>query len=618
MWRLSTFKMKKDIVLLSIGAVLFVSALFVPESMNILRFCLFLAAFVFSGFRVIRSALKGIAKGNFFNENTLMVIAAIGAFCIKEYPEAVFVVLFYRVGEMFEDYAVKKSRKSVSEVMNICPEYANLLSDGKITQVDPDDVEIGDIIVIGAGERVPLDGVVINGKSFVDTSALTGESVPREIGENDEILSGCINKDGTLTVRVTKTFDDSTVSRILELVETASAKKSASEKFITRFAKYYTPVVLVCALLLAVIPPLLIEDASFSDFVYRALSFLVVSCPCALVISVPLAFFGGIGGAAKKGILIKGGTYLEALSKAQNVVFDKTGTLTKGVFRVQKINAVGMSEDELLETAVYAENVSSHPVAVSLRDAYGKEINAERITASEEIAGHGVKAVVDGRTVLAGNFRLMEKMNIDCEKSSGGTVIYVAVDNVFTGSIIISDEIKSDAFSAIPKLKKAGIRRTFMLTGDTQTVAVETAGKLGIDEVFSSLLPHQKVEKLEEIMAHTQGKTVYAGDGINDAPVLARSDVGVAMGALGSDAAIEAADIVIMTDEVGKIADAVKLSKKTMNIAKQNIIFSVAIKVGILILCSLNIVGMGVAVFGDVGVMVLAVLNSFRALKEDK
>lgn len=618
MWRLSTFKMKKDIVLLSIGAVLFVSALFVPESMNILRFCLFLASFILSGFRVIRSAVKGITKGNFFNENTLMVIAAIGAFCIKEYPEAVFVVLFYRVGEMFENYAVKKSRKSISEVMNICPEYANLLSDGKLTKVDPDDVEIGDIIVVGAGERVPLDGVVINGKSFVDTSALTGESVPREVGENDEILSGCINRDGTLTVKVTKIFDDSTVSRILELVETASAKKSSSEKFITRFAKYYTPIVLVCALLLAVIPPLLIEDATFSDFVYRALSFLVVSCPCALVISVPLAFFGGIGGAAKKGILIKGGTYLEALAKAQNVVFDKTGTLTKGVFRVQKINAVGMSEDELLETAVYAENVSSHPVAVSLRDAYGEEINAERITSSEEIAGHGVKAVVDGRTVLAGNSRLMEKMNIAYEKSSGGTVIYVAVDNVFTGSIIISDEIKSDAFSAIPKLKKSGIRRTFMLTGDTQTVAVETAEKLGIDEVFSSLLPHQKVEKLEEIMAHTQGKTVYAGDGINDAPVLARSDVGVAMGALGSDAAIEAADIVIMTDEVGKIADAVKLSKKTMNIAKQNIIFSVAIKVGILILCSLNIVGMGVAVFGDVGVMVLAVLNSFRALKEDK
>ena len=618
MWRLSTFKMKKDIVLLSIGAVLFVSALFVPESMNILRFCLFLAAFVLSGFKVIRSSVKGIAKGNFFNENTLMVIAAIGAFCIKEYPEAVFVVLFFRVGEMFEDYAVKKSRKSVSEVMSICPEYANLLTDGKITKVDPDDAEIGDIIVIGAGERVPLDGVVINGKSFVDTSALTGESVPREVGESDTVLSGCINQKGTITVKVTKSFDDSTVSRILELVETAAAKKSSSERFITRFAKYYTPVVLVCAVILAVLPPLLIDGATFSDFVYRALSFLVVSCPCALVISVPLAFFGGIGGAAKKGILIKGGTYLESLAKAQNVVFDKTGTLTKGVFRVQKINSVGMSEDELLETAVYAENVSSHPVAVSLRDAYGKQIDAERITSSEEIAGHGVKAVVDGKTVIAGNFRLMEKMNIAYEKSAGGTVIYVAVDNIFRGSIIISDEIKSDAFSAIPKLKKSGIRRTFMLTGDTQTAAAETAEKLGIDEVFSSLLPHQKVEKLEEIMAHTQGKTVYAGDGINDAPVLARSDVGVAMGALGSDAAIEAADIVIMTDEVGKIADALKLSKKTMNIAKQNIIFSVAIKVGILVLCSLNIVGMSVAVFGDVGVMVLAVLNSFRALKEDK
>jgi len=616
MLRLSIFKMKKDLVLLIAGAVLFISALFVPESMNILRFCLFLSAFVSSGLKVIVSAVKGMAKGNIFNENTLMVVAAIGAFCIKEYPEAVFVVLFYRVGEMFEDYAVKKSRKSISEVMNICPDYANLLTDGKLTKVDPDEVEIGDIIVVGAGERVPLDGVVINGKSFLDTSALTGESVPREVHENDEILSGCINREGTLTVKVTKTFDDSTVSRILELVETASAKKSTSEKFITRFAKYYTPVVLVCALLLAVLPPLLIEGASFSDFIYRALSFLVVSCPCALVISVPLAFFGGIGGAAKKGILIKGGTYLEMLSKAENVVFDKTGTLTKGVFNVQEIRAVGISSDELLETAVYAENVSSHPVAQSLRDAYGKEIDAKKITSSEEIAGYGVKAVIDGKNVLAGNGKLMEKMNIPYEKANGGTAIYVAVDNVFRGSIIISDEIKSDALSAMPKLKKTGIRKTFMLTGDTKTAATLTAEKLGIDEVYSELLPDEKVEKLEEIMKDSSGKTVYVGDGINDAPVLARADTGIAMGALGSDAAIEAADIVIMTDEVGKIADAVKLSKKTMNIAKQNIVFSVAIKVGILILCSLNIVGMGVAVFGDVGVMVLAVLNSFRALKE--
>lgn len=618
MLRLSIFNMKKDFVLLIAGVVLFVSALFVPESMNILRFCLFLAAFIASGLKVIVSAVKGIAKGNIFNENTLMVVAAIGAFCIKEYPEAVFVVLFYRVGEMFEDYAVRKSRKSISEVMNICPDYANLLSDGKVTKVDPDDVEIGDIIVVGAGERVPLDGVVVSGKSFVDTSALTGESVPREVHENDEILSGCINKEGTLTVKVTKIFDDSTVSRILELVETASAKKSTSEKFITRFAKYYTPVVLVCALLLAVLPPVLIEGASFSNFIYRALSFLVVSCPCALVISVPLAFFGGIGGAAKKGILIKGGTYLEMLSKAENIVFDKTGTLTKGVFKVQEIRAEGISSDELLETAVHAENVSSHPVAQSFRDAYGKDIDTEKITSSEEIAGYGVKAVIDGKTVLAGNGKLMESKNIAYEKAEGGTTVYVAVDNVFRGSIIISDEIKNDALSVMPKLKKTGIRKTFMLTGDTKTAATLTAEKLGIDEVYSELLPDEKVEKLEEIMEKTSGKTLYVGDGINDAPVLARADAGIAMGALGSDAAIEAADIVIMTDEVGKIADAVKLSKKTMNIAKQNIVFSVTIKVGILILCSLNIVGMGVAVFGDVGVMVLAVLNSFRALKEEK
>lgn len=607
---------KKDWAFLSVGAVLFLAALFIPEEMNILRFTLFLLAFIASGAKVIVNAFKGIVKGNVFNENTLMVVAAIGAFCIKEYPEAVFVVLFYRVGEMFENYAVKKSRKSISEVMNICPDYANLLTDGKTEKVDPDDVEIGDVIVIGAGERVPLDGVVINGKSFVDTSALTGESVPREVKENDEILSGCINREGTLTVKVTKSFDDSTVSRILELVETASARKSTSEKFITRFAKYYTPVVLMCALLLAVLPPILIESATFSDFVYRALSFLVVSCPCALVISVPLAFFGGIGGAAKKGILIKGGTYLEMLSKAENVVFDKTGTLTKGVFAVQEVNAVDMSEDELLEIAVYAENVSSHPIAQSLRDAFGKEFDIKKITSSEEIAGQGVKAVIDGKTVLAGNGKLMESMNIPYKKAVGGTAVYVAVDNIFRGSIIISDEIKSDALSVVKTLKKVGIRKTFMLTGDMKTAADMTAEKLGIDKVYSELLPDEKVKKLEEIMKNSSGKTVYVGDGINDAPVLARADTGIAMGALGSDAAIEAADIVIMTDEVGKIANAVKLSKKTMNIAKQNIIFSVAIKIGILILCSLNIVGMSVAVFGDVGVMVLAVLNSFRSLKE--
>ena len=608
--------MKKDIVFLVSGAVFFAAALFIPEEMNILRFCLFLAAFLLSGLKVIRSAIKGISKGNIFNENTLMVVAAIGAFCIKEYPEAVFVVLFYRVGEMFEDYAVKKSRKSISDVMNICPEYANLLTDGVLTKVDPDDVEIGDIIVVGAGEKVPLDGVVISGRSFVDTSALTGESVPREVKENDEILSGCINKQVALTIKVTKSFDDSTVSRILELVETASAKKSTSEKFITKFAKYYTPVVLVCALLLAVLPPLIIESASFSDYIYRALSFLVVSCPCALVISVPLAFFGGIGGASKKGILIKGGTYLEMLSKAENVVFDKTGTLTKGTFSVREINAVGIEKDDLLRLAAFAENISSHPIAQSLRDAYRKDIDTESISFSEEISGYGVRAVIDGKTVLAGNSRLMEKNDVVYEKASGGTVVYVAVDNVFKGSIIISDEIKSDALSVDKTLKKAGIRKTFMLTGDVKETAEITAEKLGIDSVYSELLPDGKVSVLEKIMKKSSGKTVYVGDGINDAPVLALSDVGIAMGALGSDAAIEAADVVIMTDEVSKIADAVKLSKKTINIAKQNIIFSIIIKVAILILCSFNIVGMGVAVFGDVGVMVLAVLNSFRALKE--
>ena len=498
--------MKKDIVFLVSGAVFFAAALFIPEEMNILRFCLFLAAFLLSGLKVIRSAIKGISKGNIFNENTLMVVAAIGAFCIKEYPEAVFVVLFYRVGEMFEDYAVKKSRKSISDVMNICPEYANLLTDGVLTKVDPDDVEIGDIIVVGAGEKVPLDGVVISGRSFVDTSALTGESVPREVKENDEILSGCINKQVALTIKVTKTFDDSTVSRILELVETASAKKSTSEKFITKFAKYYTPVVLVCALLLAVLPPLIIESASFSDYIYRALSFLVVSCPCALVISVPLAFFGGIGGASKKGILIKGGTYLEMLSKAENVVFDKTGTLTKGTFSVREINAVGIEKDDLLRLAAFAENISSHPIAQSLRDAYRKDIDTESISFSEEISGYGVRAVIDGKTVLAGNSRLMEKNDVVYEKASGGTVVYVAVDNVFKGSIIISDEIKSDALSVDKTLKKAGIRKTFMLTGDVKETAEITAEKLGIDSVYSELLPDGKVSVLEKIMKKSSGK----------------------------------------------------------------------------------------------------------------
>lgn len=610
--------MKKDTILLVVGAVVFAASLFIPEEAVLVRFSAFLIAFVLCGMKVIVSAVKGIIKGNIFNENTLMVVAAVGAFCIKEYPEAVFVVLFYRVGEMFEDYAVRKSRKSISEVMNICPDSANLLVDGKVETVDPDDVEIGDMIVVGAGERVALDGIVVSGSSFLDTSALTGEAVPREVREGDEILSGCINKNATLTVKVTKDFDDSTVSRILELVETASARKSSSEKFITKFAKYYTPVVLVCALVLAVVPPLVIEGATFSDYIYRALSFLVVSCPCALVISVPLAFFGGIGGAAKKGILVKGGNYLEVLSKAENIVFDKTGTLTKGVFRVQEINAVDISKDELIRLTAYAENVSSHPMAKSVREAFDGEIDRDRISMSEEIAGFGVKAVVDGRTVLAGNGKLMESENIDYIKTEGTAVIYVAVDKKFCGSIIIADEIKQDAKAGIAGLKKAGISQTFMLTGDVKATAEGIAGDLGIDRVSAELLPDDKVNELEKIMKTAKGRTVYVGDGINDAPVLARADTGIAMGALGSDAAVEAADIVIMTDEISKIGTAVKIARKTMSIAKQNIVFSLLIKIGILVLCSFNIVGMGVAVFGDVGVMVLAVLNSFRALKEEK
>lgn len=607
--------MKKELLPLGIGAALFAAALLLPHTLTLPRFALFLLAFLFSGVEVIVNAGKSIAKGSIFNENTLMLIAAIGAFVIGEYPEAVFVVLFYRVGELFEDYAVERSRKSISDVMNICPDYANVLADGTLRKVDPDEVSIGDVIVVAAGERVPLDGTVIRGSSFVDTSALTGESVPRAVREGDDILSGCINQSAVLHIRVNKSFDDSTVSRILELVETAGARKSSPEKFITRFARYYTPAVLVCAALLAVVPPLLLPDAAFGDYLYRALSFLVVSCPCALVISVPLAFFGGIGGAARQGILIKGGNYLEALAQARQVVFDKTGTLTVGSFTVQQILPADMDKETLLELAAYAEHASAHPIAQSIRSAYGRQLDMARITASRELPGHGVETVVDGKTVAAGNARLMAALNITCPAACGGTAVYVAADNHFAGTIVIADRLKPDARQGITALKRAGIRTTTLLTGDRQAAAQQVAGALGIDAVKSELLPGDKVAQLEQIMAAGTGRTVYVGDGINDAPVLARADVGIAMGALGADAAIEAADIVIMTDEVSKVETALTLARRTMAIARQNIIFSVAIKLIILLLCSLNIVGMGVAVFGDVGVMVLAVLNSFRAMK---
>lgn len=606
--------MKRNITEIIIGSVFLVFGLILPENLYIVKLIVFACSFIISGYNIVKNSFKSIFKGNIFNENTLMFIASVGAFIIGEYAEAVFVVIFYRIGEAFENYAVKKSRKSIKDVMNICPEYANLIKDGKAVQVDPDEISVGDIISVGAGEKIPLDGIVLSGSSFVDTSSLTGESVPQKVCEGDTILSGCINSDSLLTVKVTKCFEDSTVSRILDLVETASARKSTSEKFITKFAKYYTPAVLTAALLLAILPPLFIESATFSDYIYRALSFLVVSCPCALVISVPLSFFGGIGGAAKHGILIKGGNYLEALSKADTAVFDKTGTLTKAVFTVKDIISREYSSAQLLELTALAENVSSHPIAQAIKNAYGMEIDVSRVSQSAEIAGYGISAEVDGKTVLAGNSKLMDKYAIDYNYAEGGTVIYVAVDNSFKGSIIISDEIKEDAKDLVSALKRSGIIKTYMLTGDNEKNAHSVASATGIDTAYSQLLPDEKVAKLEEIMSSSKGKTIYVGDGINDAPVLARADVGIAMGALGSDAAIEAADIVIMTDEPSKLVSAIHTAKSTMNIAKQNIVFSVAIKLIILALCSLNIVGIGVAVFGDVGVMVLAVLNSFRAL----
>lgn len=608
--------MKKEITLLGISAIVLIFAIILPESLSIIRLILYIIAFLLCGFRVLTNAFKGIIKGNIFNENTLMAVAAVGAFLIKEYPEAVFVMLFYRVGELFENYAVKKSRKSIKEVMNICPDYANLLKDGKAEKVDPEDIQIGDIILVAAGEKIPLDGIIVSGESFIDTKALTGESVPRRVCENDTVLSGCVNCDGVLTIQVTKIFEDSTVSKILELVENASAKKSTSEKFITKFAKYYTPCVLVAALFLAVIPPLIIKNATFSDYIYRALSFLVVSCPCALVISVPLSFFGGIGGSAKQGILIKGGSYLETLSKSDTVVFDKTGTLTEGVFEVNRITPYNCTKDELLRFAAYAENISSHPIAKSILAAYNKDIDTSLISQAKEIAGHGVSAVIDGKNVLAGNTKLMRMHNIDFTQTDGGTVVYIAIENCFKGSIIISDKIKADAKNLVAELKNSGVEKTVMLTGDIKSAAEKTAKELNIDNFYSDLLPCDKVNILEHIMSQSKQKTIYVGDGINDAPVLARADAGIAMGALGSDAAIEAADIVIMTDEPSKIITAIKTAKRTMNIAKQNIVFSITIKLIILVLCSLDIVGMSLAVFGDVGVMVLAVLNSFRALKE--
>lgn len=609
--------MKKRLRRIILGGILFSLAMIFHIENEWLRLAAFLVSYIIVGGDVVYKAVRNIFRGNVFDENFLMSIASIGAFFVGEFPEGVAVMLFYQVGELFQDYAVNQSRKSITDLMDIRPDYANVKRGEELVTMDPDEVQIGDIIVIKAGEKVPLDGIVLEGNSMVDTTALTGESVPREVYTGSNILSGCININGLITAKVTKEYSESTVSKILDLVENASSKKSKSEQFITKFARYYTPIVVIIAAILAIVPPLVIEGATFSDWIYRALSFLVVSCPCALVISIPLSFFGGIGGASKKGILVKGSNYLEALANTEIVVFDKTGTLTKGVFNVQEVHPVGITKEELLEFAVYTESYSNHPISSSLKRFYGKEINNERISSVEEIAGHGIIANVDGKVVLAGNVKLMDKRNIPYSKEElGGTVVHVAVDDVYAGYILIADEIKDDAVDAIRELKLSNIKQTVMLTGDSKNVGEKVAKELGIDKVYTELLPGDKVDKLEELMKEksASGKLCFVGDGINDAPVLARADIGIAMGGLGSDAAIEAADIVIMTDEPSKIATAIKISKKTKIIANQNIVFAIGIKVLILALSAFGYASMWAAVFADVGVAVIAILNAFRAL----
>lgn len=599
------------------GSIFFILAIISGSYNEIAELVLFSVSYVIVGGEIVVKAVRNISRGQVFDENFLMSVATIGAFAIGEYPEGVAVMLFYMVGETFQSYAVDKSRKSIASLMDIRPDYANVKQGDELVRTDPDEVKIGDLIVIKAGEKVPLDGKVIEGSTMLDTSALTGESLPREVNAGSEVLSGCININGVITVEVSKEFEESTVSKILDLVENASSKKSNSEQFITKFARYYTPVVVIIAVLLAVIPPLVVEGATFADWIYRALAFLVVSCPCALVVSIPLSFFGGIGGASKRGVLVKGGNYLEALAKTAVVVFDKTGTLTKGVFNVQQIQAQGISEQELLELSAYAESYSNHPISMSLKHAFGQDIDNSRISDVEEISGHGVIAVVDGRKVTAGNHRLMEKLGVPYYKGELiGTVIHVAVDNAYAGYIVIADEMKEDAARAIKELKASGIRQTVMLTGDTQSVGQKAGKDLGIDQIYTELLPGDKVDKLETLLAQKPEKTnlAFVGDGINDAPVLARADIGIAMGSLGSDAAIEAADVVIMTDEPSKIVTAIKISQKTLKIANQNIIFSLAVKAAVLILSAAGLATLWEAVFADVGVTIIAILNSFRAL----
>ena len=609
--------MTKRLWRIIIGAAVLATAVLLSLNNEWLQIALFIISYIIVGGDVVKRAVKNIFKGQVFDENFLMSIATIGAFFIGEYPEGVAVMLFYQVGELFQSYAVGKSRKSIASLMDIRPDYANVKKGDELVKVDPDEVQIGDIIVIKAGEKIPLDGKVIEGSSMIDTSALTGESVPREVEVGSDILSGCININGVITAEVTKEFGESTVSKILDLVENASSKKSNSEQFITKFARYYTPVVGIIAVFLAIIPPLVIDGATFSDWIYGALAFLVVSCPCALVISIPLSFFGGIGGASKKGVLVKGSNYLEALAETEIVVFDKTGTLTKGVFNVQEIHPEGVSKEEILELTAHAESYSNHPISLSLKRAYSKEIDNGRISDVEEISGHGVIATVDGKKVMAGNIKLMKMMDIPYFKGELiGTIVHVAVNNKYIGYIVIADEVKEDSAQAIKELKAANIKQTVMLTGDNKSIGSKVAKELGLDKVYAELLPADKVEKLEELFSQKskKGKLAFVGDGINDAPVLARADIGIAMGGLGSDAAIEASDVVIMTDEPSKIATTMKISKKTLKIAHQNIVFAIGIKIIVLILSAFGITTMWAAIFADVGVTIIAVLNAFRAL----
>ena len=622
-----TKKQKKMLVRILITAVMLIALKFIPIT-GVPQLIAYLAAYLVIGYDILRKAGKGILNGRAFDENFLMALATLGAFFLAiwtksgDYVEGIAVMLFYQIGELFQSYAVGKSRKNISALMDIRPDYANIEADGQLKQVDPDEVTVGSIIVVQPGEKVPLDGVVVEGSASLNTSALTGESLPRDVKAGDEIISGCIDMSGVLKIRTTKAFGESTVSKILDLVENASSRKSRSEAFISRFAKIYTPAVCAAALALAVLMPLghmaAGVDANWTDWIYRALTFLVVSCPCALVISIPLSFFAGIGGASKEGILIKGSNYLEALSESRVVVFDKTGTLTQGVFEVTAVHHCPFDEQQLLEYAALAECASSHPISKSLQKAYGKEIDRSRVTDIEEISGHGIEAKVDGHTVAAGNGKLMEQLGIayhDCH--CVGTIIHMAIDGQYAGHIVISDVVKPHSKEAIAQLKKAGVQKTVMLTGDAKRVAEQVASELGVDEVHSELLPGDKVEQVEKLLAAKakNDKLAFVGDGINDAPVLTRADIGIAMGAMGSDAAIEAADVVLMDDDPLQIAKAIKISRKCIGIVKQNIVFSLVVKFGCLALVAVGVANMWAAIFADVGVMILAVLNAIRALR---